>query len=144
MPTTPVKKMGFEGKLYYGTGGAQASTEVTNCRDVQYDNDLETADTTTRGSGSPPIETGRPVRRTVSLSWTMLMKSDDTTLTALLAAARNGTVIALRVLPYSGGAGLDADAYIGCANGQPINGEQTVVFTLKKLEDADRAPILNA
>lgn len=143
--TTPVKRMGFEGEIYYGAAGSTAATKLTNCRDVTYDNGHEMGDTTVRGSGSsPPIKTARPVARTVSLSWTMLLKTDDTSLTAMLAAARNATAVALRVIPTSGGNGLDADCYISVSNPQPLGGEQTVTFTLTGLEDVDRIPVLNA
>lgn len=143
--TTPVKKMGYEALLYYGAAGSTASTQITNCRDVTYENDLTMGDTTIKGDGSVvPIATARPTGRSVSLSWTMVMKSNDTTLTALIAAARTGAAVALKCIPYSGGAGLDADCYIGMSNPQPLGGEQTVTFTLKGFEDVDRTPILNA
>lgn len=143
--TTPVKKMGYEAKLYYGAAGASASTLITNCRDVTYENGHEMGDTSIRGDGSaPPFKTSRPVARTVSLSWTMTLKTDDTTLTALLAAARNATAVALKVVPTSGGVGLDADGYISVSNPQPLGGEQTVTFTLTGLEDVDRTPVVNA
>lgn len=143
--TTPVKKMGYEAKLYYGAAGASASTLITNCRDVTYENGHEMGDTTVRGSGSsPPIKTARPVARTVSLSWTMTLKTDDTALTALLAAARDATVIALKAVPVTSGNGLDADCYISVSNPQPLGGEQTVTFTVTGLEDVDRTPVLNA
>ena len=89
------KKMGYESLLYYGAAGSTAATQITNCRDVNYNVTPQTAPTTVKGAGSsPPIETVRVVGRQAQLTWTMLDKSDDSTLTALRAAAANGTIFA--------------------------------------------------
>ena len=143
--TTPTKKMGYEGILYYGAAGAQASTQVTNCRDLNYSFGPVTEDTTVRGSGSSvPIRTSRPVARELKdLSWSMIEKSDDTTLTALKAAAAAGSAVALRTLSRSGATGFDGDCYIECTNGQPLAGTQTWDFKVIGLEDVDRTPAFN-
>ena len=47
-----VKKMGFEGKIYYGTAGSTASNELTNSRDITYGFDTGDGETTVRGDGS--------------------------------------------------------------------------------------------
>lgn len=144
--TTPTKKMGYQGILYYGAAGATASTQVTNCKDLSYSYGPVTEDTTVRGDGSTvPIRTARPVARELKdLSWTMIEKSDDTTLTALKSAAANGSVIALRTKSYSSGTGFDGDVYIECTNGQPLGGAQTWDFKVVGLEDVDRTPGFNA
>ena len=142
---TATKMMGYEAKLYYGAAGATATTLITNSRDIKYDTNPVSGDTTVRGSGStPPVRTGRTVALEVSLTFTMLQKTDDTTLTALLAAARTGAPVALRVIPATGGTGLDADCVISASAGMPIGGEQTVDFTLVALNDDNRAPLLNS
>lgn len=142
--TTPVKKMGYEGLLYYGAAGSTAATQITNCRDVKYDNTPVMGDTTVKGSGSSvPKKTARPVALEASLTWTMLNKSNDTTLTALLAAARTAAAVALRYIPHSGSTGLDADCYISVSNGVPIGGEQTFEFSVVGFEDVDRDPSFN-
>lgn len=141
----PVKKMGYEGLLYYGAAGSTAATQVTNSRDIEYAITPTTAPTTIRGSGSsPPIETGRTVSRNVTLTWTMVNKSDDSTLTALRAAANSGDPVALRYIPHTGSTGLDADCVISCTNGAPLGGEQTFDFSLVALNDDNRAPLLNS
>ena len=143
MPAT--KRMGYEAKLYYGVAGSTASTLITNSRDIKYDTNPVSGDTTIRGSGAtPPIRTGRTVALEVSLTFTMTMKTDDTTLTALLAASRTGSPVALRVIPVTGGTGLDADCIISASLGAPLGGEETVDFTLVALNDDDRAPLLNS
>lgn len=139
-------KMGYEGILYYGTAGSTASTQVTNCVDLQYDIDAEYGDTTVRGDGSlVPIESGRPTLRKASITWKMLMKSDDTTLTALRAAAAVQSVIALRTKSFASGTGFDGDCFISCKQGMPLKGEQTLEFALMKVSETDgRAALLSA
>ena len=139
------KKMGYEGKLYYGAAGSTASTAITNSRDIKYDVNPVTGDTTVRGTGaSVPIRTGRTVALEVALTFTMIVKSNDTTLTALLAAARTGAPVALRYITDTGGTGLDADCVISASNGAPLGGEQTVDFALVSLNDDTRTPLLNS
>lgn len=133
------KKMGFEGKLYYGVAGATASTEITNSRDITISYGHETGETTVRGDGSSvPIETGRPVKRQIGIQWTMLLKTDDTTLSALRAAVAAGTPVALRGKDYTSGQGPDADFYITCEHGKPIGGEQTLNFSTTMPTDENR------
>lgn len=141
---TATKKMGYEALLYYGAAGATASTQITNRIDVNYGITPQTAPTTTAGSGSsPPIETVRVVGRQAQITWTMLDKSDDTTLTALRAAAAAGSTVALRYIPHSGGTGFDGDVVLQCENGAPLGGQNTFNFTATPNDD-DRAPSLNA
>ena len=141
---TATKKMGYEALLYYGAAGSTAATLITNCRDVAYNITPQTAPTTVKGAGSsPPTETFRVVGRQAQLTWTMTNKSDDSTLTALRAAAANGTTVALRYLPHSGGTGFDGDVVLQCENGAPLAGEQTFNFTATPNDD-DRAPALNS
>ena len=85
-------KMGYEGQLFYGTAGATAAVQVTNCVDLNYDTDPERGDTTVRGDGlNVPVVTSKVTGLKPSLTWKMLNKTSDTTLTALLAAALTGS-----------------------------------------------------
>lgn len=43
------KRMGFEGKIFYGGAGAEATEEIENSRDISYDFDYDKGDTTERG-----------------------------------------------------------------------------------------------
>lgn len=146
MPTTPTKKAGYQGILYYGTGGATAATQITNSQDINYAYSVITDTITTRGDGSsPPIEENIIVGRKLDdLSWTMIEKSDDTTLTALRGAAANGTVVALRTKSHSSGTGFDGDCYVSCKRGMPIGGKQTVDFTAVLAPFVDRSPQFDA
>lgn len=136
------KKMGFEGKIFYGAAGSTASTEITNSRDITYNMDPEKGDTTERGDGSaPPIVTERVTARVVSIEWTMLNKTSDTTLEALRVAAYAGLPVAIRTKDYASGKGFDGDVTISVSHGKPYRGEQTYQFTASPCDD-DRAPQL--
>jgi hypothetical protein len=132
-----VKKMGFEGKLYYGSAGSTATNELTNTRDINYNLDTEKGDTTTRGAGtSPPKKTERVTALGITIEFTMLNKTDDTYLEALKVAAYAGTPVALRTKDYSSGKGFDGDCILDVQHGKPLNGEQTLQFTATPNDDS--------
>lgn len=138
-----VKKMGFEGKIYYGAAGSTAATEITNVRDITEGFSTEKGETTVKGDGSaPPIVTNRVGSRGYEITFQCLYKSDDSTLLALIAAAVAGTPVALRTKAYSSGLGVDADFILDYSQGKPYKGEQTLDFTAV-LNDDNRAPQLN-
>jgi len=125
-----VYKQGFEGRLLYGAAGSTAGTLITNSRDITETFDTGEGETTIRGSGSsPPIESFHVTSRKYSLEWQMTMKSDDSTLTALIAAAVAGTPVALHGESYSSGLGPDGDFNIKFKHGKPLKGEQTLDFS---------------
>ena len=137
-------KMGYQGLLYHGTVGSTAATQITNCVDVNYENSVSTGSTTRRGDGSSvPLVTGEAVSLDGKLTFNMIVSTTDTSLVALLAAARTGAAIALRYIRATGLLGLDADCILSCKEGAPLNGEQTVDFTVEKLSRSLRTPILN-
>lgn len=138
-----VKKMGFEGKIYYGVVGSTGSTEITNSRDITESFDTGDGDTTVRGAGtSPPIETSRVVSRKYGIEWQMTYKSDDTTLLALIAAAVAGNPVAIRTKAFTSGLGYDGDMNIKYKHGKPLKGEQTLDFSGTPNDDS-RDPQLN-
>jgi hypothetical protein len=138
-----VKKQGFEGELYYGVAGSTAATKITNSRDITETTDKEEGETTVRGTGSsPPIRTARVTGITYALDFQMVEKSDDTTLTALKAAAAAGTPIAIRTKSWASGTGYDGDMIINCKRGMPLKGEQVYDFSCTPNDDL-RAPQLN-
>lgn len=135
---------GYQGELYYGVAGSTAGTQVTNCEDLNYDTEPERAPTTVRGTGSsPPINTSKVVAITPTITWSMLMKSDDTTLTALLAAARTGAAVALRTKSYASGTGFDGDCTLGVTHEMTLKGQSKFNFTAEATDDEGRAPQLN-
>jgi len=136
-------KMGFEGKIYYGVKGSTAATELTNSRDINETFDVDKGETTVRGAGtSPPIETNRVTKRKYSIEWTMLNKTTDSSLAALLVAAAAGTAVAIRTKSYSSGLGYDGDCNIAWKFGTPYLGEQTIQFTADPNAE-DRDPQVN-
>lgn len=138
------KKMGYQGLLYHGTKGSTAATQLLNCVDVDYENSVSTGSTTSRGDGTTvPIETGEAVSLSGKLTFNMIVDDSDSSLVALLAAARTGDPIALRYIRASGLLGLDADCIISAKEGAPLNGEQTIDFTVEKLSASLRTPVLN-
>jgi hypothetical protein len=138
----PVKKMGFEGEIFYGTAGSTGATKITNSQDITITYDIEEGPTTVRGSGSsPPINTSRVTALSFSVEWTMLLKSDDTTLENLRVAAAAGNPVAIRLKDYSSGKGYDGDCILNVNHGVPLKGEQTVRFTGKPNDD-NRTPQL--
>lgn len=139
----PVRKMGFEGLLYYGVAGATGATLITNSRDITESFDTGEGSTTERGAGTdPPIECGRVTSRKYSIDWQMQYKSDDTTLLALMAAAAAGTPVALRSKSFATGKGYDGDVNVKWKHGKPLNGEQTLDFTATPNNDT-RSPLLD-
>lgn len=138
----PVKKMGFEGEIFYGAAGSTAATKITNSRDITMTYEIEEGATTIRGDGSaPPINTSRVTARTFSIEFEMLVKSDDTSLEALRVAAAAGNPVAIRSKDYASGKGYDGDCILTMNHGAPLKGEQTVRFTAKPNDD-NRVPQL--
>lgn len=132
-----VKKMGFEGPIYYGVAGAQASSAIENSRDITYSLDTETGSTKVRGDGSsPPINTERVTGRVVSIDFQTIYKSDDSVVEAMLVASFAGTPVALRTKSYSSGKGYDGDVILKHKWNEPISGEQTIDWTATPNDDA--------
>lgn len=132
-----VKKMGFEGLIYYGPAASGTATQqITNSQDITISYDNEEGATTVRGSGSAvPINTSRVTAKSVSIEFTMLVKSDDTILEALRVAEAAGNPVALRLKDHSSGKGPDGDFILSMQHGMPLKGEQTVKFTAKPNDD---------
>lgn len=140
-----VRYSGYQGQLFYGTAGTTAATQVTNCEDLNYDTEPERAPTTVRGTGaSPPIKTSKVVALGAVITWSMLMKSDDATLTSLLAAARTGAAVALRTKSYASGLGFDGDCTVGVTHEMTLAGQSKFNFTAEATDDEGRTPQLNA
>lgn len=136
-------KMAFEGVLYRGTAGTTAATQITNHRDCTIDNTLTKADTTVSGTGAgPSMESSRVTSIAHQLTFTLLNKIDDASLTALRTVAAAGTPIALRGKDYSSGKGPDFDYTVEESHGRPFKGEQTFQFTCTPTDEADRDPVI--
>lgn len=138
-------KSGYEGILLYGVPGATASNQILNCEDLEYDTSPEKAPTTVRGTGStPPINTEKVVALNAKITWSMLLKTGDTILTALIAAERTGAAVALRTKSYSTGLGFDGDCTLSVKHSMTLNGQSKFDFEATPTDDEGRAPLLNA
>lgn len=121
--------MGFEGLLYQGTKGSSGSNQITTVRDVNYEFSTEKGETSARGSGSaPPMMSQRVTQIVSKVTFTMINKTSDTNLTAMLTAAATGNPVALRMKDYSAGMGFDGDVILEFKRGEPYKGEQTLDF----------------
>ena len=139
------KKMGYQGLLYYGTKGSTAATQVLKRVDATCDTDVEVGSTTSAGDGeSVPINTGEATALTGTVTFNMIVDSDDAAVAAMVAAARTGNPIALRFVPFTGSTGLNADCVIKVTNGAPLKGEQTMDVEVVALSASLREPLLNA
>jgi len=99
-------KIGLNAKLYHGTAGATAATEMANVKDLSMPDERGEADISTRGSG---FEVIKSTMRKLSLEWQMLYDELDSDFAAILAAYVGQNAIALKCLSSSTGAGIDAD-----------------------------------
>lgn len=139
-----VRKSGYEGIIKYGTAGSTATNQLTNVEDLNYDNEVERASTTVRGTGtSPPINTSKVVALSAIVTWSMLEKTDDTSLTALLAAERTGAAVAIRTLSHATGKGYDGDMTLSVTHEMTLKGQSKYNFTGEPTDDEGRAPQLN-
>ncbi len=126
----PVIKMGFEGELFYGAAGATGTNRLRHARDITESFDVQEGDTTSRGDGTaPPIEYSRVTARKYTIEFNHSVKSDDTNLTAMIAAAVAGNPVALRGTAFATGLGPDGDFILKFKRGKPLRGEQTLDFT---------------
>jgi hypothetical protein len=114
-------RMGFDGKLYYGTAGSQAATEMTNCKDPVVTMETGMADVTRRGSGR--VRSKKPTLKDVSIEWTMIDVASDAAIAAVRAAFWNHTPIALWARDADDGEGPDGDFYISSFTRDEANEE---------------------
>jgi hypothetical protein len=138
------KKMGYQGQLFYGTKGSTAATPVLRRVDASMDLDVEVGSTTSAGDGTTvPINTGEATALTGTVTFNMIVDSNDAALVSLKAAAATGNPIALRFVAYSGTLGFDADCVIKITQGSPLKGEATADIEVVALSASLREPILN-
>lgn len=137
----PKKQPGYAQKLYIGAAGSPAGTQVLNATNIEYDNPIDYADTTTRGDGDTiPHKDREPVAIDAKLTWSMIAKDGDTELTTLLAAALNDipTPLAIKYTNSASGKSFDGDCYIKVKDGAPLNGADTFDFEALPTTAAER------
>jgi len=137
--------MGYQGGLFYGTKGSEATTRISARVDVSYEISVETGSTTAAGAGTAvPINTGESTALTPSITWNMIVADDSSAIVALLAAAATGAAIAIKYVRGSGLLGFDCDCVLSVTQGSPLKGEATIDFKVEVVSSSDREPILNA
>lgn len=136
-------RRGFQAQIKYGAAGSAGTTLLTNAIDLNEDLATETAETTSRGSGSTvPQKSEVVVCVEKRITFGMIVRDDDAGLVALMAAADAGTPLAIRTLRKAGSIGFDGDVNLSYTDGRPLKGAQTVEFTCT-VNDELRAPSFN-
>ncbi|NBB84212.1 MAG: hypothetical protein GVY28_12510 [Alphaproteobacteria bacterium] len=122
--------LGMNGKLYHGTSGSTATTEITNVQDVTLQLEAAEADVTTRGNSG--WRATAATLKEATLEFTMLWQPSDSAFAAIRDAFLNSTDIALLALDQASGEGLDADFTItSFSRGEPLEEGMTVDVTAK-------------
>jgi len=131
------KRIGLNGKLYYGTAGSTAGTEVTNARDVTLALEKGEADSTVRGD---TWESTTTTLLSGSIEFDLLWDSADTACEAIRAAFFAGTVLAFLQLDAASGKGIDADfEVVRWGREEPLRDMMRVPVTIKPT-NVNRAP----
>jgi len=122
--------LGMNAKIYYGTAGSTASSELSNVRDVTVTLEAGEADVTTRANDG--WRATAPTLKECTVEFEMVWKTTDAGFTAIKNAFLNNTTIALLVLSESGGEGMDGDFSItNFSRNEPLEEAITVSVTAK-------------
>lgn len=122
--------LGMNAKIYYGTAGRTASSELSNVRDVTVTLEAGEADVTTRANDG--WRATAPTLKECTVEFEMVWKTTDAGFTAIKNAFLNNTTIALLVLSESGGEGMDGDFSItNFSRNEPLEEAITVSVTAK-------------
>lgn len=136
-------RKGYEAQVYIGVAGAQATTLLVNAIDISEELAIETAETTKRGDGTAvPHKSEVVVTREKKISFSMTVRSGDTALATLIAAADSGTPLALRTKRANGGTGFDGDVNLSYTDQRTLKGVQVVDFSAT-INDELRDPQYN-
>lgn len=121
--------LGLNAKLFRGTAGVKATTEVKNVKDLTASLESGEADVTTRKTQGWKASVA--TLKDASVEFGMLYDADDEDFTAFQDAYFDNTALALFVSDGAG-AGLDADFTItGFTIEQPLEEAMTVSVTAK-------------
>ena len=131
------KRMGFEGKTYYGTAGSTASTELTIVRDVSYAFSNAEADISDRSSIINLYDVGGV---DFSLEFEINNQDTDAFVAAVRAAAIAGTAIAFRTRDKTAGWGVDGDFVVSIDESQALRDAQRIKVTAKPTDKNGRLP----
>lgn len=136
-------EMGYQSKLYIGTAGSAATSQVTQATDVDYDLAPQKGATTVRGtSGVVPITTENVTQIGVAVTWKMVNDPTDAQLATMIAAAISGAAVAVKLVTGSGATLFDGDCTLAKKYNAPLQGEATYDFTATPTKSAGRSPTL--
>jgi predicted secreted protein len=131
-------KLGLDAKIYQGTAGSTATTEMSNVTDVTLNLSKSEADVTTRANAGWKATIG--TLKEGSVSFTMLWDTEDAGFAAIQQSWFDNTAIALLVLDSEDGTGLDADfSVISFTRNEPLS-EAISVSVECKPTSGTRAP----
>jgi len=122
--------LGMNAKIYHGTAGTTASTELTNVKDVTLNLEAGEADVTTRGNQG--WRATAPTLRECTAEFEMQWKPGDTGFEAVKTAFLTAGTISLLVLTEEDGEGPDGDFSItSFSRSEPLEESITVSVTAK-------------
>jgi predicted secreted protein len=130
-------KLGLDAKLFFGTAGSTASSEMTNVKDVTLNLESGEADITTRAAEGWRISAA--TLKEASLEFEMVWDTQDAGFKAIKNAFFNNSAVALFASDGDGN-GLDADFVVSSfSRSEPLEEALTVSVTCKPTL-IDRAP----
>ena len=132
-----MKRMGFEGKLLWGTAGSTAGTELTISRDVGYRFEPTEADVSDRSNIVDMTDVAG-----IKFALDFEVNNDDSNafIAALRTAAATGGAIAFRTRDKTSGYGVDGDFIVGDDESQPLRDAQRMRVVAKPTDKAGRSP----
>lgn len=139
------KRQGWEQKLYHGTAGSTAATQITNAMDIDLDATVDYGETTARGAGTLiPHKDRGPVAIDAKITFKMIVKDSDTSLVALLAAATTTTPtpLAIKYVNSVTGTVFDGDCYLKAKDSAPLGGAAAYDFEAIPTTDGGREWLL--
>jgi hypothetical protein len=126
--------VGLDAKIYRGTAGETADTEMANVRDVTRPDERAEANISRRGTGgaSASFHVIKTTRRKIEVNFTMINDDADADVSALRTAYEANTALAFKVVDKDSGKGVDADWCITkFEESHPDETEQTIAVTIK-------------
>lgn len=131
------KRMGLEGKLYWGAAGSTGSTELTIARDVSYSFENSEADISDRSSIIDLVDVAG-----VKFGLEFEVNNQDTNafIAAVRAASIAGTAIAFRTRDKTAGWGVDGDFVVGVSETQALRDAQRIAITAAPTDKNGRLP----
>lgn len=131
------KRMGFEGKLYWGAAGSTAATELTIARNVNYTFEPDKADVSDRSS---LINLEDVAGVTIGLEFEINNQDTDAAVSAIRTAVLAGNAVALRTRDKAAGWGLDADFVLSLKEDQSLRDAQRLSITASPTDKSGRTP----